>query len=398
MPANPGGDAVEAYLKQAVHGDGRAGARLALDLIDNGVPSGDVIVNLLAAAQREVGERWLANRWTVAEEHLASGVSQKALDAVAHAIVPPASTGLIVVACAEGDWHSLPAQMFAEMLRAEGFAVAFLGASTPADQVAAFLPRQRPDALAVSCNLPLFFGGVTRLVDAAHRHDLPVLAGGQALGREPTRAVRLGADAWAPGIDGAVAVLRGWLHEPPRVSDEATSFDTAAVQLDLSAAEIAAEALQSLFADYPPMASLNEGQLARTRADLAYITRFAAAARLVGDRAVLTEMLDWLRVFDANRGEHAVALNAGLTALAPVIRRTDPEAARLVLDAMQDEPALRRQASPFLMLIRSLLFASSHAVLTRLRPAGAPRACAPGACHAGRVRLTPRARAPWPSR
>jgi hypothetical protein len=93
------------------------------------------------------------------------------------------------------------------------------------------------------------------------------------------------------------------------------------------------------------MALLNEGQLASIREDLAYITRFAAAARLVGDPAVLTEMLDWLGVFHANRGEHAVALNAGLSALAPVIRRTDPAAARLVLDAMQDEPALCRQAS-----------------------------------------------------
>ena len=135
-----------------------------------------------------------------------------------------------MVACAEGDWHSLPAQMFAEMLRAEGFAVAFLGASTPADHVAAFLSRQRPDALAVSCNLALFFGGVTRLADAAHRHDIPVLAGGRALGRDPRRAARLGADAWAAGIDGAVAVLRGWRHEPPRVCAEPTAFETAAAQ------------------------------------------------------------------------------------------------------------------------------------------------------------------------
>ena len=344
MPGDAGRSAVEAYLRYAVHGDARVGVRLVLDLIDNGVPSGDVIVNLLAAAQNEVGERWLANRWTVAEEHLASGVSQKALDAVAHAIGAPTSTGLIAVACAEGDWHSLPAQMFAEMLRAEGFAVAFLGASTPADHVASFLSRRRPDALAVSCNLAPFFGGVTRLADTAHRYRIPVLAGGRALGREPGRAVRLGADAWAPGIDDAVAVLRGWQQQPPPVRAEPTSFTTAAVRLDVTAGEIAAEALESLCAGYPPMASLDDAGLARTRKDLAHITRFAAAARLVDDQTVLTEMLDWLQAFHANRGVRAVALsvglNAGLTALAPVIRRTDPGAARLVLGAVRDEPAV----------------------------------------------------------
>ena len=114
----PGDDAVERYLEPAVSGDGRAGVRLALDLIDSGVPAGDVIVNLLGRAQREVGERWLANRWTVAEEHLVSGVTQKALDAIA-----------------------------------------FLGGSAPTDHVASFLSRRRPNALVVSCNLALFFGG-----------------------------------------------------------------------------------------------------------------------------------------------------------------------------------------------------------------------------------------------
>jgi methanogenic corrinoid protein MtbC1 len=337
--AGPGPDAVERYLEQAVRGDGRSGVRLALDLIDSGVPAGDVIVDLLGKAQREVGERWLANRWTVAEEHLVSGVTQKALDAIAHAIEPPATAGLVVVACAEGDWHSLSAQMLAELLRTHGFAVAFLGASAPADHVAAFLSRRRPDALVVSCNLALFFGGVTRLADAAHRHDIPVLAGGQALGREPERAACLGADAWAPGVDDAVAVLLGWRRERPRVSAEPTPFKMAAVQLDLLAPEIAGEALGSLRAGYPPAASFSEKQLARARERLTAITRFTAAARLVDDQTVLTEMLDWLRTFLTRRGVPAAALRAGLDALAPVISRTDPGAARLVLDASRDEPA-----------------------------------------------------------
>jgi methanogenic corrinoid protein MtbC1 len=341
MTLGPGSEAVETYLQQAIGGHGRGAVRLALDLIDNGVPSNDVIVSLLGAAQREAGERWLANRWTIAEEHLVSGVSQQALAAIANTIEPPAAAGLVVVACAEGEWHSLPAQMFAEMLRAHGFAVAFLGASTPVDGIGALLSRQRPVALAVSCTLAPFFGGVTRLVDAAHRERIPVIAGGQALGREPGRAARLGADAWAPGADGAVPILRSWQHEPPPVSAEPTPVNAAAAQLDRSAAEIAGEAIGSLSARYPPLASLSDSQRARTVEGLASITRFTAAARLVSDPAVLTEMLDSLRKRLASRGAPPAALNAGLRALAPLIRRTDPRAAQLVLDAGQDETAPR---------------------------------------------------------
>jgi methanogenic corrinoid protein MtbC1 len=337
-PPAAGPSDVDAYLRRAVDGDGRAGVRLVLDLIDNGVRSGDVIVGLLAAAQREAGERWLANHWTVAEEHLVSGVSQKALDAVAHTIGPPPPTGLIAAACAEGDWHSLPAQMFAEMLRAEGFAVAFLGASTPADHVASFLSRRRPAALVVSCTMPLYFGGVTRLADAAHRHRIPVLAGGPALGRDPSRADRLGADAWAAGIDGAVAVLREWQRRPPLVRTAAAPVATAAVRLDFDAAGIAAAALASPGPGHAPLAALDAEQRAQIRADLCSVIRFAAAARLVGDPAVLTEMLDWLRTFHANRSVPAPALDAGLSALAPAIRGTDAAAAGLVADAIDAMP------------------------------------------------------------
>jgi len=201
---------VEGFLSEAVAGHGHEGVRLALDLLDNGTPADHVIVDLLAAAQREVGERWLCNEWSVADEHLATAVSQKALDAVAGSVVPAPARGDVVVACAEGDWHSLPAQMFAERLHLRGFAVSFLGASTPVDHVESLLDRHPCDALAVSCNVPLFFDGVVRLAAAAHRQGVPVIAGGRALGGDEQRAAHLGADAWAPGADDVPDIIDRW--------------------------------------------------------------------------------------------------------------------------------------------------------------------------------------------
>jgi len=118
------------------------------------------------------------------------------------------------------------------------------------------------------------------------------------------------------------------------------------VQLDSTATEIAGEALGSLRAGYPPAASFNDKQLSRAREQLAAITRFTAAARLVDDQTVLTEMLGWLRTFLTSRGVPDEALKAGLEALAPVIERADPAAAHMVLDAIRDEPALRPSAGP----------------------------------------------------
>lgn len=329
-----GADLVEGYLEHAVVGDSRSSVRLALNLLDRGVPFDEIIVGLLGVAQCEVGERWLRNDWTVADEHLASGVTQKALDAVANSVEAPAAGGLVVVACAEGDWHSLPAQMFAEMLRSHGFTVAFLGASTPVDHVAKLLARHHPDALAVSCSLALFFSGVTRLVNSAHRRGIPVIAGGRALGAGPDRATRLGVDAWAAGVGDAVRILYEWQRQPPTIPSEPTPIDEALLQLDAMAPEIAGHAFESLATAYPPMATYNNQQLARTKEDLTFITQFIAAARLVNDPTVLAEMLDWLRTLLANRGVPTVAVAAGLTALAPEIGQVNPQAGQLALDSL----------------------------------------------------------------
>jgi methanogenic corrinoid protein MtbC1 len=327
-------DGVETFLQRAVDGDARVATRLALDMLDRGVSGDDLIVNLLGAAQHQVGERWFSNEWTVADEHIVSGVVQQALDAVASAVDPPPAQGLVVVACAEGDWHSLPAQMFAELLRSRGFNVTFLGASTPVEHTARLLSRQAPDALAISCNVPLYFGGVARLADAARDRGIPVLAGGRALGHCPARAIRLGADAWASGIDDAVSVLRSWPHDKPSIEFEPSAPDRGIAELDLDAHQVAAEAFDALAAVYPSMSSYTGTQLTRTREDLAFITRFVAAASLVDDPTVLTDFLDWLMTLLAMRDVPPSAIYAGLSALAPIISRIHPPSGELTRDAL----------------------------------------------------------------
>jgi hypothetical protein len=95
-------DYLEPYVVDAVRGDRRPAIRIALNLYDNGVSHGDVVTDLLAAAQREVGERWYRNELTVADEHVATGVSAAALDALAAEVAMPAANGLVNAAHREG--------------------------------------------------------------------------------------------------------------------------------------------------------------------------------------------------------------------------------------------------------------------------------------------------------
>ena len=321
---------VREFVDQALQGNTRDAVRLALGLLDDGVPQPRIITDLLAPAQRTVGERWEQNELTVADEHLVTVSTDSALHALAGAVDTPAAGGQVLVACAEGDWHALPAHMFAQQLRSTGLHVTFLGASTPAEHLAALLVRQPVDALVVTCSLPLCFPGVTRLVDAAHELGTPVLAGGRALPGATDRAVRLGADAGAADLTGAVQVLGSWRQQPPTVPREPTALPADALDLESDAHDLAATAYDTMLLRFPTMAGYDNRQLARTREDLLFIVQYLAAARLVRDDTVFTELLDWLAPLLRARGVPDAGLIAGLETLLPHVSASHPTAAPLL--------------------------------------------------------------------
>jgi len=327
---------VQSYLGDAVAGDRRAAVRLMLDLLDRRVSREQIVVDLLAAAQREVGQLWYCNELTAADEHLASGVTAAALDTLMGETSQPPGGSLTVVACAEGDFHSLAAQMFGELLREHGIGVTVLGASTPADAVADFLVRSGAGSLAISCSVPIFFPGMVRLIDAAHRQGIPVIAGGQALGHSPSRAERLGADAWALTAADAAPILLAWKSEPPPIGRDPTPVDPIALRLTAQADALGGAAFDGLAARFPPMADYDEHRIARTREDLVFIVRFLAATLLAADQAILGDFLGWLQNLLVHRGVPPQALVAGLEALRPVVEAVDTGAA-LLLDLGRQE-------------------------------------------------------------
>lgn len=260
-------------------------------------------VQLLAEVQRKVGELWQQNELTVADEHAATAVVDLALAAACLEVErrPHAPGGTVVVACAEEEWHVMPARMFAEQLTAAGWDVVFLGASTPAEHLQRFVAAEPPAAVAVSCTVPLYLHGARRAIAASHAVGVPVLAGGAAFGTAPNRAAAIGADAWASTLDGAVATLSRWVSNRPPLAAPLVD-DAPALAAGAERPMIVERAMSALASRYPPLGDYTSGQLARTREDLDYILRFAEASLLTGDDSIITSFASWLKSVLAARG------------------------------------------------------------------------------------------------
>jgi methanogenic corrinoid protein MtbC1 len=276
-----------------------------------------LVQGLLAPAQAEVGRRWEANQWSVADEHAATAISDAVLGALTWRIEAAEDQGHVVVTCAEGEWHALPARMAAEVLRLHNWQVTFLGPSTPADHLRRFLAELGAVGVVISCSVPIFLGGAQRLVQAAQSTGVPALVGGRAFGPDDLRARRLGADGWAPDAGAAAHLLAGWRQQPPQVARRpASAIDRESLELEAARAQLVEAAMNELFLRFSPLAGYSQAQLARTREDLGYILQFLQAALLTDDpRIFLDEFLPWLTRVLTSRGLPADVVPIGLEAL-----------------------------------------------------------------------------------
>ncbi|UJW36169.1 cobalamin B12-binding domain-containing protein [Saccharothrix sp. AJ9571] len=290
--------------------DTPAATALIGELLDRGEDPVAVLVEVIAAAQRSVGLRWQRGEWPVAREHAATGVSAAAVEVVArHVRRVPVTRGRVVVACAEREWHALPAMLIGHALRANGWDVTLLGASTTTARLNRYLHDLGPDAAAVSCSVLGALPAGRRFIEAATAAGIPVLAGGSAFGPDPVRALALGATAWAPGAHSAIDAIAKLPAVVPAAPPLPAAPAAEQAELELAHRRLVAglRTTWTLAADVLADAPVSLQAVAKDVLDQAL--HAVSAALLTGDQRPIPETAAWLADLLAARGAgvHPVA-------------------------------------------------------------------------------------------
>lgn len=286
---NTSADLSNDYFGSIARSDVHGASDLVVDLLDEGRPLDSIVTSVLAPAQVRVGEQWASGAWSVADEHVATSITEGALSALANASRPRPEPDArhVAVVCAEGEWHSLPARMAATIAAATGeVRVTMLGPSLPAEQLHRRLRVGDIDVLALSCTMPTNLVGAARCVATAHTLGVPVIAGGRAFGSSSRRAQAIGADAWAAD---ASAIM----GPAPTLGSRGSDIPIEVLMLDNLDDAIITVAYQRLMAAHPGLASMSTYQQACTREDLGRILRHTAAALLTDDDSIVEDLLAW---------------------------------------------------------------------------------------------------------
>lgn len=307
---------VEEFAEAVTALDPVAGREVVRRLLAEGADPVSVIDQVIAPSQREVGLRWQRAEWTVAQQHAATEVALAAADALRLYLAPqPRRRGHVLLACAEREWHGLPATLIALAVRAAGWEATLLGAGVSPLRLSRYLHELGPDATALSCSVLASLPASRRFIEASSAAGVPTVVGGAAFGTDARRADALGATAWASSARGAVHALAGL----PLVVPPAPGLRRELVTELATLREQHLSMLREICARWRPFGSQPAGS--RAPDSLAEVVRDCvdqslhalAAGLLTDDSSVLAGTRAWVTAVLAARGDrqaeaHAVEL------------------------------------------------------------------------------------------
>ena len=153
--------------------------------IAGGMTAAEAEARVVAPAMQWIGDLWERGAIGIADEHLATAISDSALAHLYPRLqtAAPRSRERVLVAAVQHERHVLGLRMVADALEGAGFDVLYLGGDVPAGALLDACRKHGPAAVALGVtmrpNLPALLGEVTAL--AALEDPPQLVLGGQGI-------------------------------------------------------------------------------------------------------------------------------------------------------------------------------------------------------------------------
>jgi methanogenic corrinoid protein MtbC1 len=192
-----------------------AGQRIeALSVVDGWLDDGRSLVDLeqhvITPSLYQIGRKWQLNQVTVAQEHMATAIVQSVMTAGLLRSSPPAMTGKsVLLACVEGNHHTIGLNMLSDAFQLDGWDVQYLGANMPTSPLVEQIITCKPDLVGLSVSFPhqlRFVKDIIAQMDGRLGIARPrVIIGGLAVNQFAPLAGAVDADAYMANAAAAVA-------------------------------------------------------------------------------------------------------------------------------------------------------------------------------------------------
>lgn len=201
------------YTEAAAGGHRQAALGLVLEAVRQGHPVIDLYADVLQPAMYRIGHLWEENQISVAQEHMATAITQFVIAQLYSLIeLPQNSAEKIVITGVPGEFHQVGANMVADALEASGWDVRFLGTDTPSRSVLDALEEHEARILGISATMLFNVPQVIRLAEQVREKNggrISIIAGGAAFRLAPGLCEEIGAKGYALDLRSAIRLVNG---------------------------------------------------------------------------------------------------------------------------------------------------------------------------------------------
>ena len=188
------------YLLQVLEGNCDKAIRTIIDARDQGLTL-EATYQILVTAQREVGRMWHEAEINIAEEHLVTSTTQRAMAVLAYEAERLPFNGRTVVAAAvAGNVHDMGVRIVTDFFAFAGWRAVCLGADLPPVEIARAVNCFDASLLLLSAAMTTQLKAVRETIQSVRdiNKQCKVMIGGTALQDAPKIWRNLGADAYTP--------------------------------------------------------------------------------------------------------------------------------------------------------------------------------------------------------
>lgn len=251
-------------------------------------PPETVCLEILRAGLSHIGHSWYTGETSVQQEHFASRLATRHVEALLMASPPPMHTGRILVACAPEEEHAFGLLLLALLLRRRGREIVYLGSSVPTTEMSATVTATQPRlAILAAYGLPAAATMLNMARFLLQEHELPVTFGGWVFNQVPALRERIPGIFLGEKLDTAVGEVERLLVAPP----------------SLPPVDPPSARYEQALAHYRGHRGLVEAAVWRTfgnsSGDVAWLNRELArnieAALRLEDIQLMNAYMDWLR-------------------------------------------------------------------------------------------------------
>ncbi len=194
------------YLKMVLEGDAGKAVQLMIDKRDQGIALPE-IYRALSVAQFEVGRMWHHAAINIAEEHLVTFTTERAMAVLAFQAEKKESNGLTVVSAAvANNAHDIGIRVVSDFFEFGGWRAVCLGGDLPAKDIASAVKWMDASLVLLSASLSTQLTEVREAIRFVREieSDCKIMVGGSAFSDAPDMWEQMGADGYAASPSKAV--------------------------------------------------------------------------------------------------------------------------------------------------------------------------------------------------